>query len=253
MTDATEHPVEFLPELALAVLPPAEAAPIRAHLASCAACAAEYHELSRVASLLPLAATEIAPSRSVKARLMRRIAAESETIPMPFRRHGAALLVSGAASVVALAIVAAVIGYVAGNDSPTASSSPVAAEEYGIFARAVARGAVERASVREGETWVSLVRAPGRSVAYVWVEGLPALSEGDHYQAWVSAEDSSLVALQQFDTNNGGVWVSAPASFDSYSLFALSVESGEPAQPVAGLIISLNLASDAALAPPYEP
>ena len=75
MTDQ-EHPLEYLPELALGVLAEEDAPAIRAHLAECATCRAEYETMSQAARLLPYVVEDMEPSASVRDGLMERIASE---------------------------------------------------------------------------------------------------------------------------------------------------------------------------------
>ncbi|MEO9254220.1 MAG: zf-HC2 domain-containing protein, partial [Tepidiformaceae bacterium] len=87
MTEPVEHPVDFLPELALGALPEIEAARLRRHIDGCASCTAEYLLMVRVAGVLPLAGEDVNVSPSVRDGLMGRIEREPRPIGQS-RRSG---------------------------------------------------------------------------------------------------------------------------------------------------------------------
>ena len=71
-----EHPLDYLPELALGVLAEEEAMPIRTHLATCASCRAEFEVMNAAVRMLPFAVQEVEPPAGTRDGLMKRIAAE---------------------------------------------------------------------------------------------------------------------------------------------------------------------------------
>lgn len=101
---------EMLDAYALGTLPPADAERVRAHLAGCAACRAEYDEVRNVLDVLPLALPAEPVPAGARDRLFARLDAEAvpvpgpDRLPMPRRRGFAAPLVGALAAALLLAL-----------------------------------------------------------------------------------------------------------------------------------------------------
>jgi predicted anti-sigma-YlaC factor YlaD len=70
MSTDQDHPLEFLAELALGVLPESDAPAIRDHLSTCDSCRTEYETMERAALLLPYAVEDTEPGPQVRESLM---------------------------------------------------------------------------------------------------------------------------------------------------------------------------------------
>lgn len=217
-----EHPVDFLPELALGVLPDDEAPAIREHLAACESCQAEFALMSEAASLLPLAVQEVEPRAGQRDALMERIASE----PVVLRsRQRPRPLWQWAGAVAAAAAVFLFVGGVIGAGLFGKSDGAVTAERDNqrTLVQAVAQGTAFRDTAEQNGTKATLVFAPGADSAFAWLEGLPELPKGKAYQAWFIG-DSKPLPSNVFEKAGSGVWVDSPANVDTFAAFALTIE-----------------------------
>lgn len=234
MTDqqipADEHPLEFLPELALGVLPEDEAPRIREHLAGCPSCQAEYAIMSEAARMLPFAVDEIEPAPELREGLMQRIASEPRV--MRPRSAGASVRPTWQrfASIAAAAAVLVVSGAVAGallwggNDEDLEAEN----ERQGAFVQAVAQGNARRDTAEAGATKAMVVHVPGQKSAFAWLEGMPELPSGKAYQAWFIA-DGAATPSNVFSAGSGGVWLESPGDVASFAAIALTIEDEDGA------------------------
>ena len=103
-----EHPVDYLPELVLGVLPEDEAAPIRAHLETCESCSEEFALMSDATRLLPFAVQDAQPPAEQRGALMERIASEPRVL-RPRTQRRPTWQWFGAAAAAAAAALAAVV------------------------------------------------------------------------------------------------------------------------------------------------
>ncbi len=222
MSTENEHPLEYLPDLALGVLPSLDAAPVLAHLAACESCRAEHEEMTRVVALLPLATSDLAPSQTVKAGLMERISREPRATVRSEQRYGwwGAVAASAATLLVAGSLAGFVIGRSGGNEDQLETQL----RRQGNLVQAAAKGTMLTSEATSGETWAAVVRAPGATWGYVWVDGLPALPAGKVYQVWFTRDGKTFEPSGTFDFSEGGVWVRADSRLDSYAGLGLSVE-----------------------------
>lgn len=159
----------------LGALEPDEAARVRAHLATCPGCAAEYRELARLPELLDLSAglepAALALPPSLEERLLDEVAHEAERPrrrlgrPAWVHRPGAWRRRAAVAGGVAALAVAAVIAVVVVRDDGAGSGSEPAAPGYELALRA-APGA-PGASARAG-----LDTVEGGTEVHLWVKGL---------------------------------------------------------------------------------
>ncbi|MGB4861966.1 MAG: anti-sigma factor [Tepidiformaceae bacterium] len=220
MTDQ-EHPLEYLPELALGVLAEEDAPGIRAHLAECATCRAEYETMSQAARLLPYVVEDMEPSASVRDGLMERIASE----PRLLRRQNRWPAWQKLSAIAAAAAVLVVGGWFAGSTLGGSSDSSLKAENgrQHALVEAVAEGTARRETSEQDGVSAVLVYAPGSSEAFAWMQNLPALPSGKAFQAWFIA-DGSPKPSQVFSSPEGGVWVRSPGDVASFGAFALTIE-----------------------------
>ncbi len=251
--------MEFLAELALGVLPEGEAAPVRGHIESCESCAAEFSEMARVTALLPYAAEDVAPSEEVRQRLFDRIAAEPKAgaAPLPFtgtiqkkaERNPEPLPIRRwaifAAMAAGLLIFAAGIG---GFRIGTSSNDDKANNEikrYAAIVQSAAKGTLAVDNAEAGGARVRLMRSPGSSEAYAWVEGLPSLPSGKVYKAWY-IQGNSVSPSTAFTVSNGEVWLPAPGRVDQFGQVGITIESDKDAkQPSQAPFMAVQLHSAA--------
>jgi hypothetical protein len=242
-----EHPVDYLPELALGALPETEAAPIREHLEGCATCMADYTDMARVANFLPLAADDVAPSPAVKASLMERIARQPG--PIEPRAHRPLWPAAVAASAAILLIAGALAGFLVGrtqNDEDALRAQIAALRASGqrdsSLVQAAARGTLQTSEARQGDAWAAFVRAPGSTWGYVWVDGLPPLPAGKAYQAWFSRDGLAYEPNAVFEVSKGGVWLWTDSKLDQYQDLQLTIEdAGGAKSPGADVILAVDL------------
>jgi hypothetical protein len=194
--------------------------------------------MARVVSLLPLAAPDLAPSPAVKSGLMERIAREPR--PMVGRGKRLAWWAAIAASAAVLLATGSITGYLVGNSGNDDSQLQAELRRQKALVQAAAKGTMVMSEGRDGEAWAAVVRAPGATWGYVWVDGLPALPEGKVYQTWLTHDGTTFQPGATFDFSKGGVWVQAQSAFDSYAGLALTVEnSGGQPTPSGAMIVKV--------------
>jgi hypothetical protein len=228
MSDHATHPVDYLPELALGVLPEAEAAEIEAVVTACEECKEELRLLQSAVRVLPAAASPGEPSPLVRDAVLQRIRAEqldataapaARAIREPANvvRPRWAWLGAAVAAAIAAIVAAGVGGYaLRGGDSADARETAVV--------EAAGRGDLLVARFEDGGVETSLVRAPGESDAFAWVENLPALPEGKAYQAWFTRDGATFEPSDVFTASDGGTWLSADAAIDDYAAMGFTIE-----------------------------
>lgn|GEM_PF-3344074 len=222
-----EHPLEFLPELALGVLAEEEAPGIRAHLDTCASCRAEYNIMAEAARLLPYAVEDVEPAPSVKSGLMERIANEPRVLrPRALRpawqRFGA---IAAAAAV--LIVLGGVLGAVLAGDGDAGLEAENARQ--GALVRAVAEGNARRDTFESGAMRANVVYAPGQRTAFALLQGMPALPDGKAYQAWF-IEGGAPRPSTVFSSAEDGVWLDSPGDVAGFAAMAFTIEDEDGAQ-----------------------
>ncbi len=228
MSDHAEHPVDFLPELALGVLPPAEAERLRAVMAGCEECRTEYEIIASAVEMLPAAADESAPGSHVRAAVLQRIADEEspgEPVAFTARARRRSFLPWAGAAAAGIAVLAAAFGGYAlrGEGDSSSGREQAVVEAAGRGDLLVARSETDGMST-------TLVRVPGHSEGFVWVENLPALPEGKAYQAWFTRDFEDFEPSGVFSTAEGGTWLAAGGSLDDYLAMGLTVEDEDGAE-----------------------
>ncbi|MEO8538557.1 MAG: anti-sigma factor [bacterium] len=245
-----EHPLEYLPELALGVLAEDDAPGIRAHLATCDSCAAEFEVMAGAARLLPFAVQDAEPSPGTRDSLMQRIATEPRvltrrTIVRPAWQRFSAI----AAGVALLLLVGAAAGESLFGGSDSGSSRET--KNQRTLVEAVAKGTASRETAEQGGAKAMLVYAPGTNAAFAWLEGLPSLPNGKEYQAWFIGDGNPQPA--NTFANSGGVWLDSPAQVDSFAAFALTIEDeGGAKAPTQQPFVVVNLKSAAKVPVTWE-
>lgn len=240
-----EHPLEYLPELALGVLGEDEAARVRAHLATCDSCRAEHELMSEAARMLPFAVQDADPAPAQRDALMERIASEPRVLRPGTKRARPTWQWVGAVAAAAALFLA--IGGLVGVTLFGGTDGSVRAERDNQreLVQAVAQGTASRETAEQGSTKATLVYAPGTDSAFAWLEGLPALPAGKTYQAWFIG-DSAPVPANTFAGAGEGVWLESPAAVDSFAAFALTIEDkGGATAPTQDPFVVVSLKSAA--------
>ena len=259
--------MEFLAELALGVLPESEAAPVRLHVATCDSCGTEFAEMRRVTALLPYAAEDVAPSEAVRQRLFERIGAEPKVLAPtsptsslaraaasaegPLQFPAAQTRPSGAASIrrwpwfaaiaAGLLLFAAGLGgfWIGSGSNDGKSNSEV--NRYASIVQSAAKGTLTVDMAEAGGARVRLVRSPGSTEAYAWVEGLPSLPSGKYYKAWY-IQGSAISPSAAFTSSEGNVWLPAPAKVEQFGQMGITIESDKDAkQPSQAPFLAVQL------------
>jgi hypothetical protein len=231
LTDRAEHPVEYLPELAMGVLAPAEMAELHSHLRACETCTAEYEELRRVTDLLPLAAEDLAPAEGLRGQVLERIARE----PVSFaaaqeQRRQRAWMPAAIAAGLALLALGGLAGFLGGR---AAGDDASGGEREQQLVEAAAQGELSQTRMEQNGVTVSFVRAPGAASGFAWVEGLPALPEGKAYQAWFIRAGQDPEPSNVLRELPGG-WLDAAAPIEEYAAIALTIEDNDGARTPSG-------------------
>jgi anti-sigma factor RsiW len=242
LTEPHDHPLEFLPELALGVLADADTAAVRAHLGGCPSCSAEFEEMRRVAALLPFAAEDVAPSPALKEGLFERISHE----PRRLEPRGVVLRwprrIAAAAVAAILFAAAGIGGFVAGGSGGSDATLRRDAARSGRLVEAAARGTLAMDHGQAGETRVSFVRAPGASEGFAWLEGMPALPPGKAYQAWFTRDLKSFEPSVVFASSGAGVWLPASGKIEGYAAMGLTIEDAAgAAAPTQAPFVTVEL------------
>jgi len=242
-----EHPVDFLPELALGVLGDEESAALREHLAGCEACTAEFEVMSKAARLLPYAGDEAEPRPEMREGLMERIASEPVVLRAKPARPAWQRLSAIAAALVLLFGAGAVVGVaVSGSDDLKEET-----ERQQTLVRAVAEGDARRETAEDGDTRAVLVYAPDAESAFAMLEGLPALGDGKAYQAWFIADGPPLPS-DVFTSAEEGVWLTSPEEVASFAAFALTIEDEDGADaPTQEPFLVMALGQSASARQPF--
>ena len=238
--------------LALGALPEGEAADVRAHLATCAACRQEFHDLRSAANFVGVSA-ELAPgaldevsSARMKSRVMREVRASvpataaltataASTAATTAKTNPPGWLLYGAlAAAVALAVfqTANVAGLNATHASDTQRIAELQAQTAGRSAdaaRAQATAAVVAQMVASGSKHYAVpngevITANGH--VFIALSHLPAAPDGKVYQAWTLKRGAKTVAPSiTFPAQQSGpTIIELPEAATGLVAVALSVE-----------------------------
>lgn len=239
MTNEPVHPREWLPELALGVLPEAEAEPVRAHLEGCAECRAEFATMTRAAELLPLAAPTEQPAMGGRERLLSRVKTEPRPGSGKLLVFPRRIVWAAASAAAAVVLVVGGVAYWAGSQS---TDGELVDRQEAIVV-AAATGDLEVSRGGGGQSRVALVRAPGEESGFAYVQGLPTLPEGRAYQAWFSRDGTAFEPSSVFSDSEGGVWLTTAGAMRDYVALAFTIEdAGGADQPTSDpfAVVPLN-------------
>lgn len=259
MNDRREPPHEMLDDVAvyaLGVLPAAQAAAVRAHLATCAACAREYDELKSTAAAIGVSAETSSdaaqsPSALLKPRIMAQVrsTAASAARPAPGGRIPAWPAYLVAAACIAIAIVSSMW-----NVALTGQVRQAQQE----LARASARSDALARTLDDQRTTLSdllgsdakrYVQNNGEVVtrgsrAYIAMHDLPQPPHGKVYQAWTLPKGATKMvpSLTFVPDANGVAVVALPPDARATAAVAVSVEpEGGSKQPTSKPILVVPL------------
>ncbi|HET7738055.1 MAG TPA: anti-sigma factor [Tepidiformaceae bacterium] len=254
MTESEQHPIDFLPELALGVLPEEQSEPIRAHLRTCDECRAEYAEMRRVADFLPFAAEDRVPSAGVRAAIFERIREEPISIEaarlsrvQATHRPGIKWLAGAAAAAALFVAAAGVGGFLIGDSGSDSGVSETQFQRYASVVRAVVEGDVARIESTSADgAHVVIVGDRDSDLAYAWVEGMPALPDGKAYQLWLSPDGAAFQPSTVFKANQGGFWFTGDRAFTEYALMGFTIEDEAGAEaPTQAPFLVVDLSGSA--------
>ncbi|PFG73694.1 anti-sigma factor [Tepidiforma thermophila] len=236
MTQQPGHPAEYLPELALGVLPESEAEAIRRHLAGCQPCAEEYGELVRVAALLPLAADAPGPSPETRAAVLAAVRRRPSRAARP-RLLPASPWAARIAAAVLLLAVGGGLGWLVGRGGQEEQPSAALAARDALLADAARGETLRAAATSSSGIQASVLLAPRSGLAVAVLDGLPQPPPGRTYQAWLIAGDTPQSAGL---FASGGPLVLAPGGdLRRFAAFAVTLEAegGAPAPTSEPLVV----------------
>lgn len=214
--------LDDLAMLALGALTAPEAAALRAHIATCGACAQEYARLKAVADVLPLGA------------------AESDAMPDPQLRQRVLAMVSPrkpATNAFASYIAAAAALLLALIFGTLYATTNTRVREQNVMLGDVTAPSAQHYRVQTGE----VVRNGDR--IYLALRGLPAPPTGKVFQAWTLPKGSKRVSPSvTFTAQNGIVLIRLPVRGMTVGAVAVSVEpAGGSLQPTSKPIFLVTL------------
>jgi Anti-sigma-K factor rskA, C-terminal/Putative zinc-finger len=223
---------------ALGALSPDEAAEVRAHLATCAACRAEYEALRPAVTAVAYSAESCAdPSTGaavasplLKARIMKQVRAEAASKPGGVTRPAYAL----AAACLALALISTLNNVSLRNQLRSAQTQIAAqSQQDAQQSQTIADLTAKNASHYRFGNGEVLARGPR---LYIAMRALPAPPSGKVYQAWTLPKGSKKMAPSlTFRPAAGGVTViRLPESAVGVAAVAVSIEpEGGSKQPTS--------------------
>lgn len=217
--NAHDEYIDDIALLSLNALSEAQAAPVRAHIKQCEACALEYRRLREVADVLPLAGVTPQtppPAAELKRRVMA-IAEQRMPTPRPRAFVLAPYLLAAACLVAAIVMGAlyANVNHRVGEQNATIAD--------------LASPASERYRVIGGD----VVRSGGH--VYIVLRGAPPPPSGKVYQAWTLPSGSKRMAPSvTFVPKDGRILLRLPVNARKTSAVAVSAEPpGGSAQPTS--------------------
>lgn len=246
---------DILPQRALGNALGEEAAELREHLESCAACRRELSLLEEALSLMPLGLEPLAPSAATRARLFEQVQTEASGMPwgvaVPIHSHGAhgpGARARGAGQAAAAPSSERERGRGRGLLALALAASLCATAGAGVFAARTQR----RLQDRDRE--VAAARAAQREAEARAEDGAQKLREAEERLRLLSAQSMRVVALQGAAGGEGvagrifwdqdrqiGYFVAlrlppAPADRDYQLWFLVRTEAGQ--QPVSAGVLA---------------
>lgn len=221
---------ELLGAYALDALEADEAGRLEEHLASCNEHAAAAAELRQVESLLALTADDAEPPADLRGRIVQAVNEDRGAAPVPIRQAPRrprwaprpAYLAVVAGLLLALG-VGGVVGYQLSQTQQLAFTFP---------------GDPSRAPGAQAR----LVYFKDRKQAVLSVTGLPRLSAGQVYEAWLIKGGQAVdegVGTQA----NGSLGLQIPVDVSQFDQLAITIEPGEQSQPTSTPILAGQLRS----------
>ncbi|HVA28624.1 MAG TPA: anti-sigma factor [Candidatus Baltobacteraceae bacterium] len=215
MTDAHDDMLDDVAVYALGALAAPEAARVRAHIANCAQCKAEYDALAPAALAIAHDAPEAEPSALLRARIMRGVRAEASAKPKAASRPLVWPAYLVAAACFAIAVVSSLANLslmeqlksaqtqVALTERNTSGLARNLADEKTMVTDLEDTNA-QRYNVGDGQ----IVRVGDR--LYVTLHDLASPPHGKVYQAWTLPKGAKAMAPSvTFVPNSHGVAVIA--------------------------------------------
>ena len=219
------HVEELLPGYALNALDAVEAAGVEEHLPACESCTAESRDLLEPVILLSQAAMPATTPDHLKSRLLARIPSpprrEPERAGFFVRRFSFGYAALGAAALVAIVTVAAFTGVAIrigslereiadANDRLDRLAGEHRSISYAMadpYSEVVALDVAHESLEANALLLVSHRDGVGTLIAF----GLTALPHGDHYDVWLSADDSRhMMGSFRVDETGWGTLTIAP-------------------------------------------
>ena len=188
-----DHVLDLTAAYVLGAATTEEASTVDAHCATCPPCAADLAEMSGVAATLPLACDPVAPSATLKRRILAGARGEASAgtfLRNPARRSSAVPAGWWAAAAAALVVTAGALGTAAYTDHQRmvaqmdAMHGELAANQTAI--QEIAAGRVWDMSGGTRTHWwhCTLVQPPKQQKAML-VASMPPAPKGMSFQAWI--------------------------------------------------------------------
>jgi len=207
---------ELLGAYALGALDGDEVSRMEEHLASCREHAAAAAELRQAQSLLALTPGDVAPPAELRARIVKAVNADQGAAPVvvPIRRTPRA---------------------------PRWAPRPAYLAYQLSQTQQVAYTFAGQASLAPGAQ-AHLVYFKDRKQAVLTVTGLPRLSAGQVYEAWL-IKGGRAVDEGVGSQANGSLGLQIPADVSGFDQLAITIEPGEQPQPTSTPILTGQLHS----------
>lgn len=237
--DDHDQIAELIPEYALGILAAGEAAVVKQHLESCAACQQELASYAAVVDAMTLAVPTMDPPAHLRAQLFERI----QETPAPEMPAAASPSWWEAASrslrsflngprwrpALALAVIAILVGAV--YFWQQSRNEPLA--QFALTATDAAPGAAGLIEVAAG----------GRD-ATLTVSGLPTLSTSEQYQLWliVDGQRDSGAVFSVASDGSATVPIDSERPLADYGAFGITIEpAGGSPGPTGQRVLGFNL------------
>ena len=220
---------ELTAAYALHALDEHEEAAFEAHLAHCAECQADLAAFQETAGRLAYGAPAADPPEELRDRILDAARRERETV-VPFRSRRRTTAVLGAAAAVA-ATVAVALGLWATSLSSSLDEERSARTSEARALAIMAQPGANQYAVAGGEGL--LVVAPNGEAALV-LAGLDDAPEGKTYEAWVSADGTTMEPAGTFQAGDGTTTVPLAREVPRGGLVAVTVEDEGGAEQPTG-------------------
>jgi anti-sigma-K factor RskA len=237
--DDHDQIAELIPEFALGILADDDAALVKQHLQTCAACQQEVASYDSVVDALALAAPSMAPPAHLRAQLFEQIqeTPEPESPPAPSPSWWQASISSVRSFLNGPrwrpALVLVIIAILVGAIFFWQQSRNEPLDQFALTPTDAAPGA-------EG---VIAVFANGRD-ATLTVSGLQVLSPAEQYQLWliVDGQRASGAIFSVADDGSAAVPIDSERPLSDYAAFGITIEpAGGSPGPTGQRVLGFNL------------